>query len=387
MILHGDLAPVGNRISLESGAQSLFESELGGHKYWLDSGTSALALALLDAKAHFPDVDKPRAIIPGYCCPDLVAACVYAGVEAVAVDIHPNDPSYDIEQLRLTLDASVIAVIAINFLGISERLGELRQLIAALGLRTRLIEDNAQWFPASKSEMEFTSDYVTFSFGRGKPMSLLGGGLMCAKAPVAENVRARIEKPAVPSRLLALKIVAYNILLTPQLYLLLNRNPWLRLGETRYAPLAKIEQFDVYRRSLLQANFASYCAREDKLSPCFDAITLENGLQQLDENCAARRKQLLRYPLLCPDRATRDKLLQHLCAAGLGASPLYAAAIDQIAGVDGLVVVPRALKNASSFAGRLITLPVHNQVTQKHQARLLKLIAAARNDQANAVAS
>ena len=381
MILHGDLAPVGNRISLESGAEALLETELGGHKYWLDSGTSALALALLDARSNFPEVDKPRAIIPGYCCPDLVAACVYAGVEAVAVDINPNDPSYDIEQLRLSLGANVIAVIAINFLGISERLDELRQLIAALGLHARLIEDNAQWFPASKREMEFKSDYVTFSFGRGKPMSLLGGGLLCAKAPLAETVLARIEKPAAPSRLLALKIAAYNILLTPQLYLLLNRNPWLRLGETRYVPLAKIAQFDVYRRSLLAANFTRYCARENKLPPCFDAIAQENGLQQLDKNCAVRRKQLLRYPLLCPDMATRDKLLQQLCAAGLGASPLYAAAIDQIAGVDGLVVVPRVLKNARSFAERFITLPVHAQVTQRHQARILALIGAVRNDE------
>lgn len=387
MILHGDLAPVGNRISLESDAESVLETELSGHKYWVDSGTSALALALLDARAHFPELDKPRAIIPGYCCPDLVAACVYAGVEAVAVDINPNDPSYDLEQLRLSLDGSVIAVIAINFLGISERLDELRQLIAAPGLRARLIEDNAQWFPASKTEMDFKSDYVTFSFGRGKPMSLLGGGLLCAKAPVAEIVLAGIEKPAPPSRLLALKIAAYNLLLTPQLYLLLNRNPWLRLGETRYVPLERIEQFDSYRRSLLAANFIGYSARENKLSQSLDSVALSSGVQRLDVDSAMRRKQLLRYPLLCPDTATRDKLLQQLCAAGLGASPLYAAAIDQIAGVDGLVVVPRGLKNAEDFAGRFITLPVHAQVTQRHQVRILALISAAWNNRASPAAS
>lgn len=377
MILQGDLAPVGNRISLESGAESLLETELGGHKYWLDSGTSALALALLDVRANFPEVDKPRAIIPGYCCPDLVAACVYAGIEAVAVDINPNDPSYDLEQLRLHLDESVVALIAINFLGISERLGELRQLITALGLRTRLIEDNAQWFPTSKSEMDFKSDYVTFSFGRGKPMSLLGGGLLCAKAPVTETVLACIEKPAPSSRLLTLKIAAYNILLTPQLYRLLNRNPWVRLGETRYVPLAKIEQFDDYRRSLLASNFTGYCARDNKLPESLDSVAFGCGLQRLDTNCAMRRKELLRYPLLCPDTATKNKLLQQLCAAGLGASPLYAAAIDQIAGVAGLVVVPGALKNAKDFAGRFITLPVHAQVTRRHQARILALISAA----------
>jgi len=374
MILYGDLAPVGNRISLEPSADCLLEKELGGHQYWLDSGTSALALALLDAKANFPEIDKPRAIIPGYCCPDLIAACVYAGVEAVAVDINPNDPSYDLEQLRLRLDASVIAVIAINFLGISERLDELRKLIAGLNLRARLIEDNAQWFPSIISEMEFQSDYVTFSFGRGKPMSLLGGGLLCAKIPIAASVLVRIGQPAPPSRLLALKIVAYNLLLTPQLYQLLNRNPWVRLGETRYIPLAEIEPFDVYRRSLLAVNFTHYSSRKNELQQSFDSALLGSGLQCLDAQCAMRQRQLLRYPLLCPDRVTRDKLLAQLSAAGLGASPMYAEAIDQIAGVDGMVIVPGTLKNARDFAGRFMTLPVHMQVTEVHQARILALL-------------
>lgn len=387
MILRGDLAPVGHRISLESGVGNLLETELSGHKYWLDSGTSALALALLDAKANFPGLDKPRAIIPGYCCPDLIAACVYAGVEAVAVDINPNDPSYDLEQLRLHLDANVIAVIAVNFLGISERLNELRQLISAQGSRARLIEDNAQWFPIIKSEMDFKSDYVVFSFGRGKPMSLLGGGLMCAKAPVAATLVDRIEKSAPSSRLLAVKISAYNLLLTPQLYLLLNRNPWLRLGETRYIPLTRIEQLDSYRYSLLAANFARYSARDNKLPQRFDSILLGSELQCLDVNCAMRRRQLLRYPLLCPDRVTRDKLLGRLCAAGLGASPMYAAAIDAIAGTEGLVVVPCALKNASEFAARFITLPVHAQVTRAHQAQILALLGAARNGHASPAAN
>ncbi len=377
MILYGDLAPVGNRISLEQNADCVLEAMLGEHQYWLDSGTSALALALLDAKANFPDVQKPRAIIPGYCCPDLVAACVYAGVEAVAVDIGANDPAYDLAQLRVHLDANVIAVIAINFLGIRERLDELRALIAELNLPARLIEDNAQWFPAAASEVEFNADYVTFSFGRGKPMSLLGGGLLCAKRPVVASAVARIEKSAQPSRLLPLKIAAYNLLLKPQLYQLLNRNPLLRLGETRYVPLDYIAQFDSYRRALVTANFILHSARNNDLSQSFDSVVLAGGLQQLDQNCAARQMPLLRYPLLCPDEKMRDQLLAQLSSAGLGASPMYAAAIDQIAGVDNLITVPEPLHNARHFAQRFMTLPVHRQVSLPYRERILSLLRAA----------
>lgn len=376
MILHGDLAPVGNRISLESGAEHFLEKHLTGHQHWLDSGTSALALALLDAKAKFPHIEKPRAIIPGYCCPDLVAACVYAGVEAVAVDISPNDPCYDLEQLRSHLNENVIAIIAINFLGISERLHELRRLVSDLNLRTRLIEDNAQWFPSVISEMEFQSDYVTFSFGRGKPMSLLGGGLLCAKDQIAASAVAKIERALPRSRSLALKIAAYNLLLKPQFYQMLNRNPWLRLGETRYVPMDCIAQMDSYRRTLVASNFTLHSARNNELAQCFDSIVLASGLQRLDQHCAIRQRQLLRYPLLCPDNKVRDKLLARLSVAGLGASPMYAAAIDQISGVNDLVTVPDVLKNASDFAQRFMTLPVHGQVTESYQKRIMLLLGA-----------
>lgn len=373
MILHGDLPPVGNRISLQSNSDSLLENRLVGYKYWLDSGTSALALALLDARANFPWLDKPRAIIPGYCCPDLVAACVNAGVEPVAVDIGSNDPSYDFDQLRLYLDANVIAVIAINFLGISERLRELQELIASLNLRTLVIEDNAQWFPTTEAEMDFTSDYVTFSFGRGKPLSLLGGGLLCARRPISAPVAAQIEQVAPAHSLLNLKIMAYNLLLTPQLYMLINRCPWLHLGDTRYAPLTRISCMDDYRRSLLDTNFSRYSLRRDHVQRIYDD-GLSGNLQQLSVVCRERTRRLLRYPLLCTDSATRDKLLERMHVNGLGATPMYMHPINQVAGVNGLVSVPGLLTNAKSFAARLMTLPMHLGVLPSYQERILALI-------------
>src|SRR6188474_3112310 len=121
MILYGDLPPVGHRISLQAAPENNLVEFLGGNQYWVDSGTSALALAVLDAKTYLPGLHQPRVIIPGYCCPDLVAACIYAGVEPVAVDIGENDPAYDLECLAEHLDERVIAVIAVNFLGIAER--------------------------------------------------------------------------------------------------------------------------------------------------------------------------------------------------------------------------------------------------------------------------
>jgi dTDP-4-amino-4,6-dideoxygalactose transaminase len=374
MIFHGDLPPIGNAISLQQNPENVLADLLPDNKYWVDSGTSALALALLDAKARFPQVKQPRAIIPGYCCPDLVAACVYAGVEPVAVDIEVNDPAYNLGQLRTHLDERVVAVIAINFLGIVERLTQLREVIAGCGLHTRLIEDNAQWFPSSVNEVDFTSDYVTFSFGRGKPLSLLGGGLLLARAPLAEPVLQQIQKPASQPALLKVKIRAYNLLLLPFLYMFLNRNPFVRLGETKYTSLVKIERLDDYRYTLLTSNFHLYSQRINNLRCKYDEATSANRLQQLVALHSTRSGRLLRYPLLCKDATTRKELLESMRAAGLGATAMYGLAIDKIQRVNGLVSVPSALENANAFADRFMTLPVNADIAPVFQDKILEFI-------------
>ena len=376
MMLHGDLPPVDNTISLRTTPENRLESLLPEHQYWVDSGTSALALALLDAKQQFPHIKKPRAIIPGYCCPDLVAACVYAGVEPVAIDIEKNDPAYQLELLRTHIDERVVAIIAINFLGVRERLMQLRELIDNLGLQTRLIEDNAQWFPGSPEEMHFDADYTVFSFGRGKPLSLLGGGLLLAKTPLADSVVQIIKLSVSRPWLLALKMRAYNLLLIPQLYLFLNRNPFIHLGETKYSPLEAIALLDDFRRSLLAENFNLYAQRSSNLQQQYDQATA-SGLQQLEAINSVRCGRLLRYPLLCVDAATRDQLLESMRANGLGATAMYQLAIDQINGVGDLVTVPAPLVNANAFANRFMTLPVYSGMAVSVQKKILSLLRSA----------
>lgn len=375
MILHGDLPPVGNPITLAVANENSLEVFLPAHKYWLDSGTSALALALLDVKQQFPQMVRPRAIIPGYCCPDLVAACVYAGIEPVAVDIEENDPAYNLDQLRAVIDERVVAVIAINFLGIAERLIQLRELISSLGSSARLIEDNAQWFPTSSEPMARIADYVTFSFGRGKPLSLLGGGLLVASEPLANDVVQHINRAGSSPLLFKLKVFAYNLLLRPPLYALLNRNPFMRLGETKYIPLEKIEQLDSLRYSLLQTNFYQFSQRDCTMQQLYTHAIRDN-LQLLSVVGSKRCGRLLRYPLLCIDKSTRDSLLTRMCASGLGATSMYKLPIDQIEGVGDLIAVPAPLTNASSFANRFMTLPIYPGIAPVFREKILALLKA-----------
>ncbi|RYY77028.1 MAG: DegT/DnrJ/EryC1/StrS aminotransferase family protein [Gammaproteobacteria bacterium] len=376
-LIQGDLSPAGNKISLARQPQNFNYSIDGYSPVWVDSGTSALALALLDAKEKAGNVVDPKVVIPGYCCPDLVSAAVYAGVKPVVVDICVNDASYDLEALDLALaDENTIAVIAVNFLGIKERLPEIKSLIAHKPIK--IIEDNAQWFPASQDEHHFVGDYVLFSFGRGKPLSLLGGGVLFSKEPLAvKNVVLRDATTNLKRE--SLKIFLYNVLLNPQLYCFLNRAPFLKLGETRYHRHEKITEMSLLQKNIFNTNLLQYEQRKLEVEKNYDQLSELASLQNLNSMQAPRRKRLLRYPLLCKSSEQRIQILEELRSGGLGASPLYQRPIVEILMVRDLVEVRGDLKNSYEFARRFLTLPIHQYVKQSQISRIKAALALVNN--------
>ena len=68
-LIRGDLSPAGNKISVVRDSQKFDYAVDGYDASWVDSGTSALALALLNARKKAQNIVNPKVIIPGYCCP------------------------------------------------------------------------------------------------------------------------------------------------------------------------------------------------------------------------------------------------------------------------------------------------------------------------------
>ncbi|MDQ2076185.1 DegT/DnrJ/EryC1/StrS family aminotransferase [Marinimicrobium sp. ABcell2] len=363
-LINGHLPPAGEPVRGEVTTSTSHPEFPGYDTQWVDSGTSALALALIAARRMRADVTAPEVIVPGYCCPDLVAAAHYAGIKAVAVDTAENDAGYDLQALEECVNERTVAVIAVNFLGVKERLSE---IVQRLKPGIALIEDNAQWFPDDSEQRDLEGDFIIFSFGRGKPVSLLGGGLLLFKKKHREMVPVADEPKPESVALTKLKHGAYNWLLRPQLYQLLNRNPLIKLGETRYHPLERVLRMESYRAQLVPANVHAYRARSRATELAYDEFL--DGHNQLHALNSTRRRRLLRYPLLLTSNQERDDLLAQLCRAGLGATAMYQRPLVQIPGMDDLVEAPHPCRNAQNFASRLLTLPVHSGVTENHLKR------------------
>ena len=365
------LPPVGNPVCLSGNSQQEFWYQSGfssWHPHYFASGTAALAAAI-SAVLNSRDIDQPEVILPAYGCPDLVSAVVFAGARPVLVDMEPDRPWMDLEQLSASMSPRTVAIVAANLFGISERMGKLRPIAEHAGVV--LIEDSAQAFPGGRETSIWEGDLVVLSFGRGKPVSLLGGGAVLFRDAAWKdqlpecNIRPGIGKGQRFS--FWLKMALYNWMISPRLYWLPQSLPFLHLGETRYHTLPVIDAMDPLRLDVLPANIAAYRSDDMGTQRALVSMVREldlttKGIIDLPQVCKApESRRLLRYPLLM-DAASRDLLYQQLQRHGLGPSGMYPVALPRIPGLERLLDGQGPFPAAEAFAARILTLPTHNGV-------------------------
>lgn len=363
------LPPVGNPIRLHAQADaSDLSLAVSYQRQFYASGTAALAAAVIAAIKQ-TDKNAPEIILPAYGCPDLISAVVYAGAKPVLVDLEIDRPWLGLSQLSSAITENTAAIIAVDLFGIPERWSQLREVIAQRNIV--LIEDSAQYFPADDVQQDWQGDMVVLSFGRGKPVSLLGGGAVLTKSSVLYEHLPKHPGNAsgfIQRRSFSLKARLYNAMISPLVYWLPQALPFLHLGETRYHKLPGIEAMDQVRLDLLKGNISAYqddaraIARCDDISSMLDSLGKIHNLPRLCELTITRR--LLRYPLLL-DETTRDRVYQKLKQAGLGVSIMYPASLPNITGLQGVIDDRQNFPNAEMFASRLLTLPTHSHVSDK----------------------
>jgi dTDP-4-amino-4,6-dideoxygalactose transaminase len=343
------------------------------------SGTEALALALELARGTRPR-NEARVLLPGYACPNLVAASFAAGLVPIPCDIHSEKPFLSPASVTAAVKQNCAAVVAPHFLGLRHPLSELDEIARAAG--ALLVEDGAQMLV---SRLRPRASLVVLSFGRGKPLSILHGGALLARTTewggsVAGLVSGVIaSSPSGTVRRLARRL-AYNLAIGPTLYPLVASLPGLGVGVVRYSPLVRGERPSVGEIRLLAGGGPSSRSRDIVRQLRALVARYPGKLADLTIAEQGTEADLLRYPVLADQRESRDRLLAELNRAGIGASALYACALPDIEGIPPLE--SQALPNARDFAGRLLTLPVHSGVNARHLRRvegvLQRCLASAR---------
>ena len=367
------LPPAGNPINLSATEQpELFLQSFFSpyQSRYFASGTAALAAAIT-AAIRSKNVVEPEVLIPAYGCPDLVSAAVFAGAKPVLVDLAPDRPWMDIGRLPEKISSQTVAIIATNLLGIPERMEKLRPIAEQAG--AVLIEDSAQAFPYEDEPDIWEGDLIVLSFGRGKPVSLLGGGAVLFRETLLGDLlpagrQAQQGGSRSKHALFRLKARLYNRMVSPRLYWIPQNLPFLHLGETRYYPLPDIDAIDQARLAALPANITAYQHADIKVQQALAEMFRETdaaAIGQIDLPRACQlppERRILRYPLLV-DSAIRDRLYRQLHKFGSGPSIMYPATLPGISGLEMLLSDQGPFNAAEAFAARILTLPTHRWVS------------------------
>lgn len=128
------------------------------HKAYLDSGSSAIAVALRLAQVKASD----EVLVPAFHCPTMASPAAALGAEVVFYKIK-EDLSCDLDSIRQLISERSRVLLVSHFFGIAHDLGAIRELCDATGIQ--LIEDCAHMYFGSVGSKPIgtTGDFAVFS--------------------------------------------------------------------------------------------------------------------------------------------------------------------------------------------------------------------------------
>ena len=161
-------------------------------------------------------------IVPAYTFFSVPACVVRAGFTPVFVDVRPDTWNLDPEKVKSALSPRTRAIIVTHLNGCPADMGPLTEMAKKTG--ARLIEDCAQSLGATyHSKFVGSFGIGCFSFGEGKNLLALGGGMISTNdSSLARRLRETTQRfPPPGSRemgLKAVKLLAYRILTHPWIF-------------------------------------------------------------------------------------------------------------------------------------------------------------------------
>ena len=378
------IPPVGNRIPvgaigramLKAGRSSAedpiasLQRQFGAeHGFYMSSGRAALWLILRALSILEPN--RREVVIPAYTCPAVASAILKAGLKPVLADIDGDSFGFLKSELMRTVGDNTLAVIAVHLFGLSAEVEDGYADCRQYG--SFLIEDCAQALGILPDSLKrgsgLKADVSFFSFGRGKPLSVMHGGLVATSSDeicrAANGVFRDLRAPTlVSSAKYALTLGSYLLLSNPRFYWIPENLPFLHLGETIFEP--DFEMSKGLRFSGLILSELMALAEEEQQTRKRNSAWYS---EQFKDSPHIRKPPkgafpYLRYPLILEQPGLRDGIVKDLKPHGAGAARLYPCPLNELPGLREILQDSAVYANSRRLSENLITLPVHSGVTQ-----------------------
>ena len=386
------LTPVGNKLPIKEiykalimmkkvDSTTIFEQKLKDflkvkHCLLTSSGTTALYLALISLKGLS---SKYEVIIPAYTCPSVLAAIIKAGLKPVLCDLDEEKSNFNFNELKNKISNHTLAIISVHLFGIPEDSSRINNLTSSY--RVFHIEDAAQSFGTlisnnsdnirSESVLGSTGDIGIYSFGRGKPLTLMQGGVLTTNSDdiakvLLQKVNELDHQSATETFLIILKALLYSIFLHPRLYWIPQHLPFLKLGDTIFNLNFKIKRMDAFT-SVLGIVMIEHIAKITMIRAKKEGLIFQklSSFRDYFLTNGQNTSHLLRFPLLMKNKQQKELVLSELKRGGVGATGLYPAPLNLFKDTKKYFHGNDHYKNAQSFSERILTLPLHDYITEK----------------------
>jgi dTDP-4-amino-4,6-dideoxygalactose transaminase len=351
------------------------------HVVGFSSGRAALSVILKGLHRMRPD--RCIVALPAYTCFTVAASVARAGLKIYPIDIDPETLDFDFSGLQSLPQKGLLCILVCNLFGLMNDVAGIQEIARAKG--ALVVDDAAQAMGAYRDGRPagLLGDVGSYSLGRGKALASLEGGIIVTDSdPIASAIEAEARDlppaTAAYSAWLGIKMMVYAILIDPRLYWIPNAFPFLKLGMTEFEP-----DFHIGRLSLLHGILLP--ALLEQLSEINqirrrNANTLTSAIEGNPFFTTPRRKgdcepTYVRFPVIARDRATRDRTVARLRAAGIGASAFYPSAVCDIPGIEKhMALADFHRPQAESIAQRLLTLPTHPSVRHVDLERMAHIL-------------
>jgi len=370
--------PAETKIPLNAILNSFFSSNgdfkkalcnyLGVNQYVLANSGRSLLYLLLELLKKKDSGQRDEVVIPGYTCYSVAASIAKAGLKIKVYDLDPATLQPDSNSLRKSTSEKTLAIIFQHLFGIPTSGYEFKKIAQETGVS--LIEDAAQALGGriDSHRLGTIGDFGFYSFGRGKPLPVGGGGALIGKNnDILSELELKLSNKGYDS---LISTALTQVMSKPSIYWIPEMLP-LGLGETIFDT-----GFDTSAMQSVIQNLAgnSMDTLDDLNAHRRDiAKTYEEAF---DDECVipiieGGRAVYTRFPLMAKQGQIPGELKR------LGVRRMYPKAIADEETIrlylaDGPVPTP----GASEIARNLITLPTHMGITETLAREIASKVAA-----------
>lgn len=332
------------------------------HYYFGNKARDVLSALLSNLKDQQILNNQSQILIPGYTCPSLPSAIINTNLKIQLYDLEPQTLKPDLNSINRMINKNTRILIIQYLFGIPFDLSEILKITQKNNII--LIEDIAQSMGATVNGHYIGNkgDFVLYSFGRGKPVPALGGGLLVKNSDI--NLTLNL-KPRHENIFNILKPLIINLFSNPFLYKIIESFSCFNLGEDDI-DIIKNQNITHFQKNLV-TNLIKYLEEYNEhryyIGSIYDKNIIESQKIKQDKNTYPIYN---RYPVLCKESTTITARL-----LSWGIRKMYKRNIDEYPHFHKYISLKDSLNGCKEIKQKLITLPTHSKIDNKRALQII----------------